>query len=52
MTGALAGAFLGKEAIPTPLLDRLEDGVKGRSYLTRLATKMYEVHVGSPITGS
>jgi poly(ADP-ribose) glycohydrolase ARH3 len=42
MTGALAGAHLGVRAIPAHLLDRLEDGAKGRAHIERLATRLYE----------
>ena len=43
MTGALAGAYVGVQAVPTSLLDRLEDEPegKGRSYLTRLAARLH-----------
>ena len=36
MTGAISGARLGVEAIPKHLIDSLEDGVQGRSYLFNL----------------
>jgi poly(ADP-ribose) glycohydrolase ARH3 len=42
MTGALSGAHLGLDAIPPALLDKLEDGPKGRTYLRRLASRLYE----------
>jgi len=43
MTGALAGAYLGIQAIPSHLLDRLEDEVdfKGRSYIDGLAKDLF-----------
>lgn len=43
MTGALSGAFLGQQAIPSTLLARLEDEPqgKGRSYLTNLADQLW-----------
>jgi poly(ADP-ribose) glycohydrolase ARH3 len=44
MAGALIGAHLGLSAIPAPLLDRLEDGPKGRSYLIDLAVQLHERH--------
>lgn len=42
MTGALSGAFLGEQAIPSGLLARLEDDPagKGRSYLGKLAEQL------------
>jgi poly(ADP-ribose) glycohydrolase ARH3 len=44
MTGALSGAFLGVAAIPSALLDSLEDlpTGKGRSYLVGLAERLAE----------
>jgi poly(ADP-ribose) glycohydrolase ARH3 len=44
MSGALAGAYLGAEAIPAGLLSRLEDDVKGRSYLAYLAEQLHQSH--------
>jgi poly(ADP-ribose) glycohydrolase ARH3 len=46
MTGALAGAFLGIQALPAHLLEKLEDHPegKGRSYLLRLAEKLWQTH--------
>lgn len=46
MTGALSGAFLGIQALPAPLLQRLEDHPegKGRTYLLRLAEKLWQTH--------
>jgi poly(ADP-ribose) glycohydrolase ARH3 len=41
MAGALAGAHLGVGAIPRRLLDRLEDGAKGRSHIGRLAAALH-----------
>lgn len=43
MVGALSGARLGVQAIPAHLLAMLEDGPKGRSYLDRLAGRLYEI---------
>jgi poly(ADP-ribose) glycohydrolase ARH3 len=40
MAGALAGAHLGVDALPTRLLDRLEDGLKGREYIRQLALQL------------
>jgi poly(ADP-ribose) glycohydrolase ARH3 len=44
MTGAIAGAYLGVRAIPTGLLDRLEnwDKGKGRTYIDALARKLLQ----------
>jgi poly(ADP-ribose) glycohydrolase ARH3 len=44
MAGALSGAFLGWQAIPPRLLDLLEDGGKGRTYLTELADRLLAVY--------
>ena len=38
MAGALSGAWLGVSKIPRHLIERLEDGEKGRGYLEGLAT--------------
>jgi poly(ADP-ribose) glycohydrolase ARH3 len=40
MAGALAGAHLGVEALPEHLLNRLEDGPKGREYICNLARQL------------
>ncbi|MCG8511390.1 MAG: ADP-ribosylglycohydrolase family protein, partial [Rhodospirillales bacterium] len=40
MAGAIAGARLGVESIPTDLIDRLEDYLRGRTYLLELANKL------------
>jgi poly(ADP-ribose) glycohydrolase ARH3 len=37
MTGALSGAFLGAQALPARLLGLLENGTKGRDYLSQVA---------------
>lgn len=42
MTGAIAGAFHGVEAIPAEWLDALENGPKGRDYVRQLAEALYE----------
>lgn len=42
MAGAISGVHLGVAAIPTPLLDKLENGSKGRTYLEHLAARLYE----------
>ncbi len=40
MTGALAGAFLGEGGLPGRLLGLLENGPRGRAYLTKLADEL------------
>jgi poly(ADP-ribose) glycohydrolase ARH3 len=42
MTGALSGARLGISAIPARLIESLEDGEQGRTYLLDLAGRLYE----------
>jgi hypothetical protein len=42
MTGALVGAHRGLTAVPTALLDKLEDGANGRTYLMGLARSLHE----------
>jgi poly(ADP-ribose) glycohydrolase ARH3 len=44
MTGALCGAHLGLSAVPPRLLDQLEDGPRGRSYIHRLAVRLHDRH--------
>ena len=54
MAGALAGAHLGLTAVPAHLVERLENGEKGRDYIRRLATGLYErwaTKVAAPRTG-
>jgi poly(ADP-ribose) glycohydrolase ARH3 len=41
MAGALAGAHLGVGAVPRRLLDKLEDGTKGRSHIEGLAAALH-----------
>ncbi|HVM60960.1 MAG TPA: ADP-ribosylglycohydrolase family protein [Verrucomicrobiae bacterium] len=41
MTGAIAGAFHGVEAIPSDWLEALEAGPKGRDYVGQLAEALY-----------
>jgi poly(ADP-ribose) glycohydrolase ARH3 len=50
MTGAIAGAFLGVAAIPSHLLNMLEDQVKGRTYIAGLADKLHERYEGDHAT--
>ncbi len=47
MTGAIAGAHLGIEAIPPHLLARLEEQNKGRSYIENLARRLHERYQGT-----
>lgn len=42
MGGAISGALLGFNAIPSHLLDKLEDQKQGRRYLISLAEQLYE----------
>lgn len=42
MAGAISGAFLGVEALPEPLLSRLEKTPKGKSYLLQLGERLFE----------
>jgi poly(ADP-ribose) glycohydrolase ARH3 len=42
MAGALSGAWLGASAIPRHLVDRLENGAKGRDYLASLAMSLMQ----------
>ena len=47
MAGALVGGFAGLAAIPLKLLEKLEDGLKGREYIAALPTQLFE-RVNSP----
>src|SRR5262249_14698157 len=42
MAAALSGAKLGIAAVPPALIERLEDGRKGRRYVEKLAGQLYE----------
>ena len=42
MAGALSGAHLGITAVPGRLLTKLEDELKGRSYIEQLADRLYD----------
>jgi poly(ADP-ribose) glycohydrolase ARH3 len=44
MAGALAGARLGEQGIPSGLLELLESSPKGRAYLIDLADRLWEVY--------
>jgi poly(ADP-ribose) glycohydrolase ARH3 len=46
MAGAIAGSRLGISAIPTHLIDALEDRGKGRRHLTVLAERLHRQYVG------
>ena len=41
IAGALSGAYLGINAIPEHLLEKLENGPKGRDYIDKLANELY-----------
>jgi ADP-ribosylglycohydrolase len=43
MTGGLAGARLGIEAVPRYLIDCLEDEEQGKRYLFELASKLHGI---------
>jgi poly(ADP-ribose) glycohydrolase ARH3 len=47
MAGAVSGAFLGRQAIPRHLVDNLEDGYQGRTYIEQLARKLITAHKGA-----
>ena len=48
MTGAVAGAYHGVEAIPDRWLDVLENGPKGRDYVRQLAVRLAAFASGLP----
>lgn len=52
MAGALAGAFHGRNGIPTRLVDLLEDSPKGKQYISELAGRLFaqyqRIMVGPP----
>ena len=43
MSGALAGAFLGEDRLPSAWINNLENGVKGRDYVRQLADAVFEL---------
>lgn len=47
IAGALSGAYLGNNAIPVHLLEKLENGPKGRDYIDNLANELYMQFVAS-----
>jgi poly(ADP-ribose) glycohydrolase ARH3 len=52
MAGAVAGARLGLDALPARPLAMLEDAVKGRTYVDRLAGALASNASGAPVPGS
>jgi poly(ADP-ribose) glycohydrolase ARH3 len=44
MAGAVSGAFLGRQAIPRHLVDSVEDGHQGKTYIDELASKLYAAY--------
>jgi poly(ADP-ribose) glycohydrolase ARH3 len=44
MAGAVSGAYLGRQAIPRHLVDNLEDGHQGKTYIETLASKLLAAH--------
>jgi poly(ADP-ribose) glycohydrolase ARH3 len=49
MAGAISGAYLGLSAVPTHLLDRLENGYLGKDYLADLANLLHDKHHNPPL---
>ncbi len=47
MTGALCGAWGGIQCVPAHLLEMLEDGEKGRSYIHDLASQLYSAYMAT-----
>ncbi|MBD3183820.1 hypothetical protein GF312_16165 [Candidatus Poribacteria bacterium] len=45
MSGAIAGAYHGYKCIPENWLNKLENGYKGRDYVTKLAKELYNTWV-------
>ncbi len=52
MAGALSGAHLGLSAVPRHLLDKLEDGPKGRSHIHGLAVRLHELYLAGREPGA
>jgi poly(ADP-ribose) glycohydrolase ARH3 len=46
MAGATSGAYLGMSAIPSHLLEKLEEQHKGRSYIQSLAERLHGLYAG------
>ena len=47
MAGAISGAHLGVDAIPKRFLECLEDDHQGRSYIVKLAERLFDVYGGA-----
>lgn len=45
MAGALSGCLIGERSLPRELVFRLEDGEKGRQYISRLAEELHNLHL-------
>ncbi len=45
MAGAISGARLGIQAVPPRLLEKLENGPKGRDYIRGLTERLYQAFV-------
>lgn len=45
MAGAICGAHVGIDGIPAHLVNSLEDGPKGRTYIEELAKRLYHAHL-------
>jgi poly(ADP-ribose) glycohydrolase ARH3 len=43
MSGAISGAYLGVDAIPKYLIDRLENDINGRDRIIELANQLYDI---------
>ena len=52
MAGAISGAFLGWQSIPSHLLEHLEDREQGRSYIKDLAKQLYAAHLRTVAGGN
>jgi poly(ADP-ribose) glycohydrolase ARH3 len=46
MAGALSGAYLGVDRLPSRLVQLLESSPKGRDYLLALADRLYDAATG------
>jgi poly(ADP-ribose) glycohydrolase ARH3 len=44
MAGAISGAYLGEQSIPRYLMDHLEDGQHGKTYIRDLAIQLHAVY--------
>ena len=51
MTGAIAGALQGVEAIPAEWYEELENSAKGRDYVRTLAARLFERHAEARTRG-